>query len=140
MFYIYPKRLRLHYEKRRKKPNRAKVKSNREKLIKTLEKGSYNKGTGVLRDKDDNFCCIGVMADIIGLSCKIDDSSHYYLYEGNCSLAPKQVMEEFALYTPSGGNEKQTKTLTGINDNSKTWKPVINALKTGKYWKALLNI
>lgn len=127
-------------KKRRKKPNRAEVKSNREKLIKTLEKGSYNKGRGVLRDKNDNFCCLGVMADIIGLNCEIHDSSHYYLYEGNNASAPKQVIEEFGLYTTFAHNEKQTSCLTEINDNSKTWKPVIKALKTGKYWKALLNI
>lgn len=30
-----------------------------------LESGKYKQGSGQLRDKDDNYCCLGVAADLL---------------------------------------------------------------------------
>lgn len=32
--------------------------------VAALRSGEYRKGTGALRDSDDNFCCLGVLCDL----------------------------------------------------------------------------
>lgn len=34
------------------------------KWIKALKSGDYKQGTGQLRDKDNNFCCLGVLCNL----------------------------------------------------------------------------
>lgn len=36
----------------------------KKKWIAALRTGEYKQGKGVLRDRDDNFCCLGVLCDI----------------------------------------------------------------------------
>ena len=45
------------------------------KWVEALRSGKYKQGTGCLRSKDDEFCCLGVLADVV-------NSSNWVLRDG----------------------------------------------------------
>lgn len=42
--------------------------------VKALRSGEYGQGTGHLRDKDEKFCCLGVLCDVV----KKDERSPFH--------------------------------------------------------------
>ena len=42
----------------------------KEKWLKALRSGEYMQGIGALRDVNDQYCCLGVLADVIGCEWK----------------------------------------------------------------------
>lgn len=51
------------------------------KWVEALRSGDYTQGKHVLRTKDNNFCCLGVLCDIVDPSgwemSVLNDSYHY---------------------------------------------------------------
>lgn len=41
-------------------------KNVKEKWVAALKSGDYKQGVGRLRDKDDHYCCLGVLCDVLG--------------------------------------------------------------------------
>lgn len=40
------------------------MKTLRERWLEALRSGNYKQGRGVLRNKEDEFCCLGVLCDV----------------------------------------------------------------------------
>lgn len=118
-------------------PSRSEIKANREKLIDALRFGKYKKGKHVLRDIDDNFCCLGVACEILNIKYNPTEIGDCYLYSGRGTIAPREVVNRFGLYWSNGGNRERNKSLAQINDNSESFEPVIKAMENGNYWKSL---
>ena len=38
--------------------------------VKALRSGEYKQGRGVLRSKEDEYCCLGVLCDVLGVQWK----------------------------------------------------------------------
>lgn len=39
----------------------------KQKWVDALRSGKYKQGEGLLRDKNDHYCCLGVLADVMGM-------------------------------------------------------------------------
>ena len=113
----------------------AQIEENRENLIKALESGDYKKGRTLLRTVDDEYCCLGVMCEVIGMKSELNLEETTWMYQGLSSAAPKKVMQEFGLYSEFGDTIDNKESLVNINDENDTFQPVIEALKSGKFWK-----
>lgn len=91
--------------------------------IKALESGNYKKTLGTLHD-NEGYCCLGVQADIQG--CTWKDGVPYFKDKINSSdykngyLGPNLA---------KGLSLRSQITLSRLNDDSKTFEPVIKFLK-----------
>lgn len=68
----------------------------KQKWCNALRSGKYKQGTGVLRDCDDKYCCLGVLCDIWdSKSWKISDDGKYYNYgeDGPYGFLPDHIGE-----------------------------------------------
>jgi hypothetical protein len=68
------------------------------KWINALRSGKYKQGRNVLRNQNDEFCCLGVLCDISGIyEWKKPDSNidgeEFYLYNLNYGDLPFKVIE-----------------------------------------------
>ena len=52
--------------------------------IAALRSGKYKQGRVLLRSKDDEYCCLGVLCEISGLQAKPSDSGFAYLDHLSC--------------------------------------------------------
>ena len=54
------------------------------KWIDALRSGRYKQGAGYLRCAEDTFCCLGVLADVLGVEWKRSEFDYYFkLPSGN---------------------------------------------------------
>ena len=109
---------------------------NRRIWEKALESGKYKKGKGRLRSENDEYCCLGVACELFGNE---DVRLLYgrYLYGGYAAILTTKVVNALGLYGHDGYGKDCNTTLAGINDESDSFKPVIEAIKTGNYYKKL---
>jgi hypothetical protein len=88
----------------------------KKKWVEALRSGKYKQGIGRLKGNDE-FCCLGVLCDISGLSNW--DAENRYL--GDNSLLPMQVVEWAGLdsYNPRcpAPNSSGTLPLSAFNDH-----------------------
>lgn len=68
--------------------------------VKALRSGKYQQGRKALRNKDNKFCCLGVLCDISKKNLGIDwepeeesDSFEIYIMERNGGVLPDKVWE-----------------------------------------------
>ena len=66
------------------------------KWVEALRSGKYKQGRKALRNKNDEFCCLGVLCDISKKDLGIDwepEESGIYVMEKNGGLLPDRVWE-----------------------------------------------
>ena len=88
---------------------------------------------------ENRFCCLGVACEIFktdDTDVKVYETTHVQ-YEGDGVRAPQYVINRLNLYGTWGDRSDSADSLADINDFSNTFEPVIEAIKTGKYWKPL---
>lgn len=75
--------------------------SLKQKWIDALRFGEYKQGQHNLRDFDDNFCCLGVLCDVIDPSLwvedDIDDYGKRYKWGGCSASLPYDVVMRFKI-------------------------------------------
>lgn len=63
--------------------------------VDTLRSGKYQQGTRALRNKDDKFCCLGVLCDItkdtLNLEWELESIEGIYTIETNGGVLPDSV-------------------------------------------------
>lgn len=83
--------------------------------IQALLSGKYTQGQYVLKSSEDRFCCLGVLADILGYlqgrSCVYNGSSSY------CTL-PKSLFKKLGI------DLKKAETLIRLNDGGKNFTEI----------------
>lgn len=77
------------------------------KWIEALRSGKYKQGRFALRTKSDDFCCLGVLCDVSGIS-EWEENGLCYSYEGASSHLPPVLRNQL---TPEARD-----TLMAIND------------------------
>ena len=84
-------------------------KEHRKLWIEALRSGEYEQGYGVLRDINDNYCCLGVACEVAiknGLNLVVDKvyviDKICYSYNGSYIIMTEDVMEYFGIRTNNG--------------------------------------
>lgn len=120
-------------------------KNIKKQWLKALRSGEYTRGVGQLRDKDNKFCCLGVLCNLHAqahpeIAAEQTDTDSYL---GASGLLPIAVAEwaEFKLsdIKLSGGTNgilcdikthPEGDTLSGLNDNwSSNFEKVADAIE-----------
>jgi len=108
----------------------AKWKVNRKLWIKALRSNKYKQGTGQLLDDGGNYCCLGVLCDIIGMQPKYKDCSNYF---GNDSeMAPYSAVHAVGLSDQHGTYEVKNDAdccLTTDNDIGITFPEIADLIE-----------
>jgi hypothetical protein len=70
------------------------------KWIEALRSGKYKQGRWALRTKSDDFCCLGVLCDVSGVS-EWEEHALCYSYDGTWRLLPPLLRNQL---TPEAGH------------------------------------
>lgn len=94
-----------------------------------LRSGDYKQGAGVLRTREDTFCCLGVLCELASAAGVIppvvaitDDSNNSlgYRYEGETGVLPEAVQEWAGLRDSEGTYESSDEEMTERYGNAWT--------------------
>lgn len=99
----------------------------KEKWLTALRSGKYKQGKYVLRNNDDEYCCLGVLCDVYDDSLWYRDNGNY-LYNSNkeetlgedvWSAIPDYLLPvfEFIYNNPIISYQGKEATLAGLNDD-----------------------
>src|SRR5579859_5395879 len=88
--------------------------------VEALRSGKYVQGTGYLRDANEQFCCLGVLADIINPTAWGKVEFNAYMFKNSfatlsADILPRDIQE--VLYTM---NDHDKKTFIEIADYIET--------------------
>lgn len=100
----------------------------RKQWVDALRSGDYNQGRNYLcvrsRQHGDRFCCLGVAADVKGVLNPGGEVS--FAYGGGCHYLPSPVLKRLGL------TSEAQKVLADMNDNSKTFAEIADAIESGE--------
>ena len=110
----------------------------RKAWIEALRSGKYKQGyDGCLRNKYDEYCCLGVLCEVMGHTAELYEDVDEYEYNGVTDILTKEVADAMGLYSRVGNPKNPNDiALTELNDEVRMPFPQIaDALETGEYWK-----
>lgn len=102
--------------------------SNAKAWVKALRSGEYKQGKGVLRNKEDEFCCLGVACD---LYCKAVEDIYdpdTESYGGKDCRLPDKVMEWLGL--GGGFGDYFGSSLSTKNDNGTSFSDIAGIIES----------
>lgn len=111
---------------------------NQTRWLQALRSGEFKQGTGVLRNKDDERCCLGVgcfVFDIDGRKLEERDIEYEvfsgaWSYQGECEAAPASLIELLALRGECGEHATNTvSSLTNLNDTGSTFEKIADIIE-----------
>ena len=89
------------------------------KWVTALRSGDYVQGSGIMRDRHNKFCCLGVLADICDVPIRSLDDTDYRYDFGNDMIRAG---------TPPVGwqglTESDIMTLSGMNDSGSDFSTI----------------
>lgn len=119
-----------------------------DKWIEALRSGKYEQGQGTLRTKDDKFCCLGVLCDLIEPERWTFDLKTREWSNGEVSddlpsprpstaTLPTDIVAEVGIRTSSGKFTKGgvESTLWWQNDSGRTFDEISNIIE--QHWETL---
>lgn len=127
---------------------KQKLGTNQKKWIEALRSGKYKQGDSVLRDFNDNFCCLGVAHDIFPNedyeeNWTLDGPGHIrdeldcYCADGEWEVASNRIVELLGLKNMVGTpittelpNEEYALELTQYNDGGASFEEIADILET----------
>lgn len=89
--------------------------------VDALRSGDYEQGTGTLRNRDDKFCCLGVLMDLAVKAGVIEEPKTYgldtmYYYENHITSDLHPKVMEWAGINRSGYIKGANISLIELND------------------------
>jgi hypothetical protein len=106
----------------------------KEKWIKALRSGEYKQGIGVLRNRRNEFCCLGVLCNIHAQehpeTASKETKSTSYL--GNTQYLPDEVANWSKIGGFGGGLvtiDKKLLPLATHNDSGRTFEQIADAIE-----------
>lgn len=106
--------------------------------VAALRSGQYKQGKGKLRDKHDNYCCLGVLCDILGVEWfKNDIECNYSTSKDSraTKFLPESIVEESGMRTTAGKYDYANDSLVAKNDNSVAFSEIADIIEQN--WEKL---
>ena len=89
-------------------------------LVEALRSGDYKQGRGLLRTKEDKFCCLGIACDLIDYFQWQDfGSGYYYTPKEKGALNSTSLNEQVRAYYGFRGHLGKSKDIINFNGLSK---------------------
>lgn len=108
-----------------------------DKWVAALRSGDYKQGKSLLRDKQDNFCCLGVLCNIHAQDnpelAATQNSPHHYF--GYSSILPPKVEFWAEMKDGNGWIHSMNVSLTMLNDNGKSFDTIADIIEN--HWREL---
>lgn len=98
----------------------------KQEWVAALRSGKYQQGQGLLRTKDNRFCCLGVLCDVVKprLNADWEQSGSYITFMGGIVGLPTEVVDFVNLSWP------QTDILIRMNDaNGKVFAEIADYIE-----------
>lgn len=103
------------------------------KWVKALRSGEYKQGKDVLHDKENKFCCLGVLCSLANKEniCELTDNIYgSYYYDDKTGTLPDSVIKWSGMQTPTGKRLGKRKELIELNDfNKYSFKRLANIIE-----------
>lgn len=106
--------------------------------VENLLSGKYTQGAGVLRDRSDRFCCLGVLCDMAVRAGVIEppvfiDCDEGFRYDGQSGLPSEVVVNWAGLPSENGvkwhDDEGVYFDLVTINDNGSSFAKIAEVIE-----------
>lgn len=118
----------------------------RAEWVRMLRSGDFEQGKNLLRNKNDQFCCLGVLCElavthgVIGPAV-FDREFGKYKYDQESQILPAEVRSwvglesntgEFEIPEPENGraHHEQANCLSGRNDRGATFEQIANLIES----------
>jgi hypothetical protein len=75
----------------------------KQKWVGALRSGKYKQGYNCLRNRQDGFCCFGVLCDVINPGGWNQDSCGFYSFSESSGLPPQHIQDEVGIPKPAIG-------------------------------------
>lgn len=108
-----------------------------EKWVEALRSGEYNQGTSALRSGYNQFCCLGVLCDVIDPSGWIPslDSRRPYTYNGIMQVLPPSILEISGMRHDLGDYHNEKPHLALMNDHGYSFAEIADTIEQN--WETL---
>lgn len=112
---------------------------NQELWLSKLESGEYKQGKMRLRNKDNEYCCLGVAVDLFPSPNGVwvlEDFTIFYHYntsknKTHCGVTTHDVVQALSLFSILGDARTiNTKSLSELNDGGKTFKEIATIIRS----------
>jgi hypothetical protein len=96
----------------------------KQKWIDALRSGKYQQGRSALRTKDDRFCCLGVLCDIVDPSGWEPPAAGIYAHLGHSGLPDSKFLGDVCgLYAGAAAD------LSKMNDSGYTFERIADNIR-----------
>ena len=106
----------------------------KQRWIEALRSGEYKQGKGRLH-MGDEFCCLGVLCEILDTPSVIHQATGAKAYDGETAYLPYSVAQKCDLCDTRGGLVDSTTSLSQINDRGNSFTTIADIIE--KNWKRL---
>ena len=106
----------------------------KEKWLAALRSGKYKQGKYRLRTIDDEYCCLGVLCEVVGLEAQLDRFNRYK-YEGESAFLPlsvklvSEISGSGSLHNPIYFNGTNRDCLMTLNDSGMTFEQIADVIE-----------
>lgn len=116
------------------------VRENQDKWLAALRSGDFQQGRRVLRSVSNEFCCLGVAAEIFkleGMKVWPNFTNEHFYYDGDSTLAPGYVQEALGIgpcgdVLREGLLQQPVESLVCMNDNGKTFAEIADIFEANR--------
>ena len=113
-----------------------------EKWIAALRGGEYAQGVGALKDSEDKYCCLGVLAEVEGAETTESENGFLLAYieiDGE-ETVHYGVLDDAWFTETTGLDTTDMSNLTFINDNGGSFAEIADALDSEEPFMAIDNL
>lgn len=100
---------------------------NQERWLRALESGEYRQGRFHLRTSINEYCCLGIGCELLGIPGMRAGSS--WKYDGSEGTAPKLLENMLALRGDEGNRIDGLRSLAWLNDHGKTFAQITQIVR-----------
>ena len=103
------------------------------KWLEALRSGKYKQGRMALRTIQDEFCCLGVLCDIVApdaWSKRLPNSDHYIHMNNGGGIPSFNLYPEYAPdFAPNKHGQGRLGVLVNMNDSGKTFAEIADYIE-----------
>ncbi len=99
------------------------------KWLEALRSEKYKQGKSVLRDTNNNFCCLGVLCDLVDPSGWGQRHGDAIPYKNDHFSLPREIAVKVGIRDGYGSWKSGEKCLATENDNGKSFSEIANIIE-----------